>query len=284
MTDRTSLTVAFLDRVPRAAAQELQRLPIKEAAALAESVPTRLYAPVLSAMIPWHAARLLENVTPSKAGALLRLLGFVDSISIMRLVGPDGREPVFEALPSRYSRRLRAALTYAPHQVGAWTDPDIPTLSVADTVGDALRVLRDGRTVSHVFLESEGHEKFVGVVSVAAILRGEQSAKLAALPIVHATPIFNRASLASLTFDDRWDDFLHLPVVGRRGNLLGGLSRRTLRNAVHAQFLAGTESRRSLLRNVMDALSVTCAGLLKLVLSREPAVGTAVANGSNDEY
>jgi Mg/Co/Ni transporter MgtE len=283
MSNQTALTVAFLDRAPRSAALELQRLPVGDAAALIESVPARLCAPVLHSMIPWHAARLLESITADKAAGILRQLGFADSVTLTRLVAAAHREKLFEALPSRYGRRLRSALEYPQHQVGAWVDPEVPTLQVNHTAADALRVFRAADTASHVFLEAAEHEKFVGLVSVREILRAEPTVSLGRLPRANPTPISNRATLASLAFDERWDEFLFLPVVARRGNLLGGLSRRTLRQALHEQHVAATDTHGSILRAMGVALSVTVAGIFTLVSARTAQAPESIVGGAVNE-
>jgi len=283
MSKGIALTVAFIEHAPRAAAQELQKLAVNDAAALVSTVPTRLCAPVLHSMIPWHAARLLESIPADKAGAIIRQLSFADSVTLARLVTPAHRDELIEALPTRYGRRLRNALEYPQHQVGAWIDPDVPTLNVTHTVGDALRVLRAASIASHVFLESGDHEEFVGLISVSEILRSESSARLGQLPLTDSKPISNRATLASLAFDERWDDFLYLPVVGRRGNLLGGLSRKTLRHALHEQHVTSTESESSFLRAVLAALSVAVAGILGLVTAKRPHQTVSPVGGSGNE-
>lgn len=265
MSDENLLTVAFLDQAPRAAAQELQRLPLEEAAALVDSVPTRLSVEVVRSMIPWNAARIFELVEVPKAAAILRQLSFADSVTLSRHISAEHRGALFEAMPARYSMRLRNALEYPQHQVGAWIDPEIPTLRLSDTVSDALRVLREANAASHVFLETDDHEKFAGMIPVREIVRAELTARLEQLGIVDAPPVSNRASLASLTFDERWDDFLHLPVVGRRGNLLGGLSRQTLRHAIHEHAVSSSNRGRSLLSEVFIALTVAVVGIVRLI-------------------
>ena len=265
MSSSKYLTETFLDQVPNAAAQELQRLPFDDAAALVESVPARLCAPVFHSMIPWSAARILELVTPDRSAAIVRQLDFADSVTLTRLLSPEYRQRLAEALPSRYAQRLRNATEYPLHQVGAWIDPDVPTLKISDTVGDALRLLRDAQNSSHVFLETEDHEKFVGLIAVREIIRADAAAKLAQLPILTSEPVLNRASLESLSFDNRWDDLLHVPVVGRKGNLLGGLSRQSLRHALHEQHNAAGAGSRSVLREVFVAFSVAVEGLVKTI-------------------
>jgi Mg/Co/Ni transporter MgtE len=283
MSDHSALTVAFLHEAPRAAAQELQRLRLAEAAALVESVPTRIGIPVLTSMIPWHCARLLEALTAAKAGGVLRQLSFADSVSLMRLVNVERRESILDALPTRFARRLRGALTYAENQVGAWTDPEVPTLSLTDTVGDALRVLQASEPASHVFVESEGHEKFVGTISVMEILRGSESAELGRLAVESCAPVSNRDALSSLAFDARWDDYLHLPVVGRRGNLLGGLSRKTLRQALHPQHRPVAASRRTPAAVLLRALGTTSIALLRVIFSGSSSDAAGQAQGAAND-
>jgi hypothetical protein len=68
-----------------------------------------------------------------------------------------------------------------------------------------------------------------------------------------------------VNFDERWDECLHLPVIGRRGNLLGGLSRKTLRESLHEQHVMQRTAERSIAHHLFAALLVTVAGMLKLI-------------------
>jgi magnesium transporter len=283
MNSNTELTLAFLDRVPEAAAAELQKLPLTESAALIESVPARLSAPLLVKMIPWNAARLLEAVPHSRAAAILRQLGFSDAVTLLRLIAPDLRGDISEELPSRLGRRLMNALKYPSYQVGAWVDPEIPTLSLGDLVSDALAVLKTADAASHVFLESERHGEFCGVVSVREILRADPSARLSQLKSSRVDPIENRANLSSVAFDERWDNLIHLPVVGRRGNLLGGLTRKSLRQAVHEQHYASGNEGGSWLRELVASYAVTSLSVVQLISQSIIASRVASERGSTNE-
>jgi Mg/Co/Ni transporter MgtE len=283
MSNETALTLTFLGQAPATAARELQSLEIAEAAALIESVPARLSAPVLNHMIPRHAASLLVSISAPKAAGVLRQLSFADSISLTRLVTTERRDQIFEALPTRWARRLKSGLQYPQYQVGAWVDPEAPILGVNDTVTDALRVLMAADSASHIFVESDGHERYVGVIPVREILRADTSAKLQHLTIIRTEPVSNRATLSAVAFDDRWDDCLHLPVVGRRGNLLGGLSKRTLRRAIHEQHTADHSSQPSLIRDVTATFGVTCLSLIRLVASERHSQTPDVAGGPSRE-
>ena len=265
MNSKTTLTLAFLQQAPRPAAQVLQGLPTDEAALLIEAIPARLAAPVIVEMIPWQAARVLERASAARAAMILRQMSFADAVTLARLIAVDFRANIYEELPSRFAQRLIKALSYPRHQVGAWIEPDVPTLSSDHSVADALRLLRAAEHSSHLFIESTRHEGYLGTLSIREILRSEPTMRLDRLPIVKTKPILNRAPLSSVTFDQRWDDMLHLPVVGRRGTLLGGLSRRSLRAAGHAGHAVARKSDASLLYQLVAALAVTCSGAGRLI-------------------
>ena len=275
MNSAEALTLTYLERAPESAADVLQSLPIEQSSSYLESVPGRLAAPVLNAMTAWYAARVLEGIPPSRAAMILRQLPFSDATSLTRLMQAERRDRALEELPTRQGRRLAASLRYPPHQVGAWIDPGVPTLSRSQTVEDALRALRAAEPASHVFVEGE-HGEYLGVVALQDVLRSEASLTLGQLDVAYVKPISNRASLASVAFDARWDELLHLPVVGRRGDLLGGLSRATLRKGVHDERVERRVQTHSLVGEVFAALLLTCSGLSRLIAetTRTPDSGT----------
>lgn len=283
MNSDTKLTLAFFDRVPDSAASELQRLPLPESAALLESVvPPRIAAPLLIRMIPWNAARLLEAVHPARAAEILRQMGFVDALSLARLISAELRDGIVAEMPSRLGRRLTSALRYPSYQVGAWVDAEVPTLAADDTVKDGLRVLRSAESASHVFLEAEPHGKYIGAVSTREILRADPSSRLRQLNYDRVEPVSNRAALSSISFDERWDEHIHLPVVGRRGNLLGGLNRRTLRHAIHEHHASSGDESASSMRLLAASYGVVAAGIVQLIL-RSASTGRERARGSAHE-
>jgi Mg/Co/Ni transporter MgtE len=163
------------------------------------------------------------------------------------------------------AKRLNRSLQHAVNSVGAWTDPDIPLLSPEHTVDDALRYLRDTRSASHIFLESASNGRFIGAISLHDLLSNERGAPLGQLPIHEITPLSSRAALGSVAFHPAWDDYLVLPVVGRRHNVLGGLSRTALRRGVHEQHTTQIDVS-SVLGSVVAALLLTASGLMRLTI------------------
>jgi Mg/Co/Ni transporter MgtE len=263
----TTLTLAYLEQAPGAAAKVLQEIGIAETASFFETVPARLAAPVVNSMIPATGARCLERMTAPRSAAILRSLPYHDSASMLRLVRVELRDQILAELPTSVAKRLHRSLQYSISAVGAWIDPDIPLLSSEHAVEDALRYLRETRAASHVFLEDVNNGKFIGAIGVNELLRSEPTALLAQLPIDPIAPVSNRAALASIAFHPGWDEYLILPVVGRRNNVLGGLSRTALRRGVHEHHVVGSASvPGSLLGNIVSALFLTFSSVTRIVI------------------
>ena len=265
-TSLPPLALAYLEQAPSSAAKVLQEMGIGEAAAFLDTVPARLAAPVVNNMIPAMAARCLERLAAAQSAAILRDLAHHDATTLLRLVRVDMRNTILAELPTSMAKRLHRSLQHSVNSVGAWTDPDIPLLSPEHTVDDALRYLRDTRTASHIFLESASNGRFLGAIGVHDLLSSERTTPLMNLPIHEVAPLSNRAALATVAFHPAWDDYLVLPVVGRRHNVLGGLSRTALRRGVHVQHAATQMTPSSVLGNLVSALLLTCAGLMRLAV------------------
>ena len=271
MTDRPTLTLAFLSHAPASAAQVLEQIDPQQAAAFLEEIPARLAAPAVACMSAWSGARCLGLLTPHRGAAILQHLAFHDCAGLMRLIAKQHHAAILDALPVRLARRLRSALRYPPGSVGAWIDPEVPSLPDQATVGDAVRYLGNVGVASHVFLHSHESGRFAGAVSLAALMRSNATRLLNELPVVQVRPLSSRANLSSAGFLDDWDDFLMLPVVGRKHTVVGGLSRASLRKGLQEHRTAREVIPGSMTGQLLSALAATCAGLIHIVAGAEPA-------------
>ncbi len=234
MTEQTKnfLTFNFLDREPRSAALVLEEVDAGDAAAFFDRAPARLLAPVIGAMIPWSAARCIERMKTEQASGLLRALEYSDAVSILRLINEDARERILELSTQRFARSFRNSLIYPKDTVGAWMDVKIPSFQDSMPLRDVIRTLkRMPRADTHIFVTNTVKE-FAGVVAVADLFRHDEHAALADIADRSVRPLSNRDSLHACNARAEWDRLTVLPVVGRKRNLLGGLSRTGLRKAL----------------------------------------------------
>jgi Mg/Co/Ni transporter MgtE len=185
---------------------------------------------------------------------------------MLRLVRVELRDQILAELPTSVAKRLHRSLQYSISAVGAWIDPDIPLLSPEHSVEDAVRYLRETRAASHIFLESVSNGRFIGAIGVNELLRSERTAPLAQLPIDPIMPVSNRAALATVAFHTAWDEYLILPVVGRRQNVLGGLSRTALRRGVHEHHVEAAHAPGSLIGHLGSALFLTFSSIVRLAI------------------
>ncbi len=271
MSRSPTLTLAYLNRYPDSAAQVLDGLDAGCAGAFLETVPTRLAAAVVDRMSSWSAARTLLAMSPPKAAAILRQMPLYDGVGLLRLIPAAQHAVLLDELPSRRAQRLRNALKYPAGSVGAWIDPDIPAFSVNASAAEAMRYLRHSEDDSHVFLHAADSGRLVGALPVGRLLRSDPDTAIGDLPWEPVVPLSSRASLASAASHPDWDRFLVLPVAGRAGTMVGGLSRASLGRGLADRAGAGSRQSGSMTVQLLTMLGVVCSGLIKAVTAGRPA-------------
>ncbi len=264
MSSVTRLTLAHLEQAPESAARILQQIDLKETAGFLADVPARLAAPVLNNMLPLTAAQCLELLQPERNAAILRQLNFQDMTSLLRLMPLPLRDLIYAELPATLAKRARRSLAYSANKVGAWTEPDVPILTTSQTVDDALRFLSECRPVTEVFIESAVNGRYTGVIRIKDLLRADRDTRLEHLRMESVQPVLNRASLQSVAFLSSWETRSMLPVVGRRDNVLGGLSLNNLRLGIRESREIDIDIPNSFAGHLAGALAVTVRGLLSL--------------------
>lgn len=265
MTRSPTLTLAYLNRYPDSAAQVLDGLDPGCAGAFLESVPTRLAAGVLDRMSSWSAARTLLAMSPPQAAAILRQIPLYDGVGLLRLIPAEQHKTLLDELPSRRAQRLRNALRYPAGSVGAWIDPDIPAFAVTAKAEEAMRYLRHSADDSHVFLHAVDGGRVLGALPVGRLLRSDPDTPLGDLPYEPLVPLSSRASLASASSHPDWDRYLVLPVAGRNGTMVGGLSRASLGRGLAERTGPRGRGRPSMTVQLLNMLGVVCTGLLRAV-------------------
>lgn len=233
--NQSVLTLAFIDREPRSAARVLETIDADDAAAFIDSMPARVVASSVSHMIPWSAARCLEKVNLEHASGLLRAMDYSDAVSILRLMDDAQREELLELSTRQFSRNFRKSVVYPKDTVGAWMDVGVPSFEDTMLVKDAVRTVRRMATnTSHIFL-TDTNKHYAGTVPVADLFRRDENAALAELADHSLKPLSNRDSIQGCQGNAGWDRLTLLPVIGRKRNFLGALSRSGLRKALTSQ-------------------------------------------------
>jgi len=236
MADAQRLTLAFLGSHGVEAARVIEALPAADAVGLFAEIPARIGAPVLAAMLPTSAARVLSLLDEELALALLTVTGTQSSVAILRHIAEPARSRLIMALPTVTAVASRILLGFPEDAVGAWTDPEVIALAPSAQVSDALARVRQGQSfdVDHVYVvDAERH--LLGRVSLHALVRVAESTSLAAL--VKPTPdaiaaLMPVASAAGMT---AWERTAVLPVIDRDQHLIGVLRKTALTRALSSR-------------------------------------------------
>jgi magnesium transporter len=229
MADADILTHAYLRVHPVDAARELERQSSPEAAAMLSSVPARLAAPVLAAMLPFVAARCLEHVEPPLAAHMLAQAGVPAAAAILRFF-PEARQKVLlDAFPTPVALTVRALLGYAEDAVGAYMDSEIVALPADSHAEHALAAVRGSRVnpAAPVYVIDARHRP-LGQVPLSALVRADAAQPLAELMTDIKATLSSLTSVAAAERDKVWNSSDVAPVVERNGALIGVIERRTL--------------------------------------------------------
>lgn len=267
MAEPHALTLGFLEFHPRVAAEAMEDLDAADAAALLEHVPARICADLFSCAAPWASAVWIENLSAVHAAAILQNMLYQEATTALRLVGEQQREKVLEELPVTTARRFIRSLTYPSATVGAWMDPSVATFGEDESAANGLKFLKSRRRkpIPHLIVVGE-RKTFKGMVSATELLRSSPEALLGEIMDASVSPLSNRALLTSVVEDLAWDDYPSLPVVGRKGNVLGTLARSSLRRGVaNTGTPAEDGSGDSLFVQLATGYFTAVAGLLRML-------------------
>ena len=218
-------------------------------------------------MAPWSAARCVEQLSPDKAAAFTHAMPYQDATSLLRLLDDSGFEQILDGLPKGLAKDFRNSLTYPKGTVGAYMDHSVPTFRDNSSVADALKYAKKPRSEAGSHIIVVGDEgRFAGLVGIAQLLRSSTEAPLSEVMTPGLRPLSNRATLVSVAARPEWDDYTSLPVVGRKSNVLGVLSRSALKKAlaedriVPASFVSS-----ALWMHLIQSYLVVAASLLRLL-------------------
>lgn len=277
MPDAPPLSVAYIERNPRAASRVLENLDTADAAALIAVLPGRIAALALEGMTPLGAGQCLGELEAERAASLIRAMRFQDAASILRVTGEEARQAVIAALPEDLARDFGRSLGHSRDSVGAWMNRRLSPLAADMTVGDALKYARRKRRPegNELFVVGE-HRVYLGIVRISEIVQRDNKTLLQDVTHGEIPALSNRASLASVVNLPLWDEVGALAVTGRKGNLLGSLTRGQARAGLAAarRQPAGVKPN-AMLSHLLNGYVVTAAGLAALAVQTSGAATPA---------
>lgn len=272
MHESISLSIAFIEHQPKAAAAMLQEFSAEEILDFCQEVPTESLVPVIEQMASWPAARALSLFPEKMAAKILRELPSAEAESLLRLMATEQRDQVMQHLPDRVAKSFVHKLSYPLSAVGAWMDTSVPYFTLDSSVEHCLDLVK--RQKSHlagvVIVVSE-QRHLVGLVEVEKLLTCEGSQKLASLLNRDIAALPARATLWEVEHHEGWTQFPTLPVVDHNNIMLGALTHSALRSGM-TKSAAPTASHKkfSIVAHMGRAFFISVSGLLQVISSTSP--------------
>jgi magnesium transporter len=220
----------FAENHPADAARVLERARSEETAPFLEAIPIAAAADILQHMNVRLAAASLSAVEIERAAQIIAGMPLHHAAYVLRHSNPVRVESLIERLGEKVARPLRRLLRYREGTAGALADPQALTLPSDMTVGDAQRQLR--RLASEVFYYvyvTDRDHRLVGVVTFRQLLLARP--KRTVESIMQREPIRLPASsdLAAIAVNPAWQEFDMLPVVDKADTLLGVMHHKAIR-------------------------------------------------------
>lgn len=224
MAEPAALALAYVAGHPGDAARVLEALPAEEAAAFFARVPARAGAPVLTAMLPPHAARVLAVMDPERARGLLAAGGVQGTVAILRHVPEPRRTALVEGLSTANAAASRLLLGFPEDTVGAWSDPEVIAVSSSTPANEVLERVQTNRAAQAeaVFVVG-GDGRLLGSLPLPALLRGAPATTAATLMQPLAASLPAAMTLGAALAHPAWRRVSALPVVERGHRLIGVL-------------------------------------------------------------
>lgn len=265
MIDVSELTLAFIDRRPAAAARIIAGNPGEDAVAFISAIPTRYACKILANLNAQLASGIVRQLDTVAGTAIIRDSGFVHAAAMLRQLERVERETLLSGLPQGQRLRFHQALNFDPSSVGARMTAEIYLLSTTDTCSSALQAIKSDPTVpcEVIFLQDQ-NQKYQGTVRLLNVLQRPGHMPLIDLVEDTAVALSVHAGIKNVAKLTAWIDFAALPVVSRRGIVVGALQRRSLTSNEAVFTKATGVQSHSLFRETLFAMTHGIVGLLGL--------------------
>lgn len=226
------LSLAFMRGHPVQAARVLEALPAADVAQMFTSVPARLGAAVLAAMLPNRAALCIAALEDARTLELLATMGTQPMVALLRHLPELRRQDLIGRLPAVTALASTLLLGYAEDTLGAWADPDVLTLSAKTRVADALAHVRVAPPAHPVVFVADGELRLAGTVSLQALIQAPGESTLATLMRRSSVVLAAHAPLLGTAEHPGWEQCSLLPVVETSQRLVGVLTHDALARAL----------------------------------------------------
>lgn len=217
-----SLVQSFVESHPEGAAHALEGIDPAEAAQVLEQLPPALVGPVVERLTAHTAGAVLGQLGPARTQELLEAMTPRQAAVALQHLEAAQREAALASLPADTARRLRALLRYPPETAGGMMDPQVVSLAIDLTVGEAIAVLRRiPRQALYYLYVTDREGVLIGVVHMRDLLLAASDERIEPYVQRQVTSVpatMDREEVAGVMLQRR---YIALPVIDAEGRLLG---------------------------------------------------------------
>ncbi len=217
-----SLLHSFVELHPENAARAFESLDIDEAVRLFSTLPEKVAANLAARLIPSTAGPVFERLEPAHALRLLCELAPRSASAIVHHLDNDVRQRMLEQLPPETARQLNELYAYPAETAGAMMEPRVVTFPIDLTVEQATAAIRKARRDAlHYLYVTKRDGTLAGVLNMRDLLLGEPDAKIEPMVRRNVLSIPETMPSGEVVAMMQERRFLALPVVDMDGRLLG---------------------------------------------------------------
>jgi CBS-domain-containing membrane protein len=174
-----------------------------------------------------HQAEFIKSRSNEEAARVLDRMAPDDAADLLGELDQERRLPVLNLMSPSQQHKLRKLMQYHPTTAGGLMSPDYVSVARGSTALMAIDAVRTDDKAPHQLLNTvfvtEQDGKFLGSVSLADLVRAEQSRKVEELDLVDCS-IGAPADFADVTLMMADYNLTALAVIDRTGNLIGAIS------------------------------------------------------------
>ncbi len=274
------LTIAYIKKRPESAGRVLAAMPAADAAAFLEQIPVRFAVQAMAPMNPRAAASTIQEMDMPRGAAILRELSFAEASTILRQISPATRGPYLAEQPGRRRRNFEMTLAFPPGTVGAHMTTVVLMTTATETASSALNLVKkaDRDNIDVVFVVDDD-KKLLGAVNVTTLVRQPSRTPLGNILDTSCAVLSARSALYAISNLDAWHDYNRLPVVNRRGQVIGVLAHTALRRVDQNVPTDAEPGSPALLDSLVVAFGASCVGLVNMLIA--PSGGTDAGRSSH---
>ncbi len=217
-----TLVKNFVDLHPEDAARALEGLSHSNAVRLFQRLPLRVLVPLCERVGPHWLGPLLDELSEERRSEILSSVEPRTAATCLAHLEEPQRETYLGALPEATARELRELADYPAETAGGMMEPKVASLSVDQTVQQAIATIRKAsRDALHYLYVTKRNGELVGVINMRDLLLASPRDPVEPLIRRNVLSVSSVMPREEVVAHMRETGFLALPVVNIDGKLVG---------------------------------------------------------------